>query len=238
MFNNPKNTRNVALLITGLLTIAGIFLWLYLNSDFSFYGHLSATFIEVAISILLVDLYLENSRKKESFHVYSIARNYIFGRVYNHFNRVLFKNFDKKESLKNLGQRPSFDTKFIKNLTLQTLTKKILESMNTEDFKTIRTTIIKDFENIEKLYNLNIVYHNQDLFAAISRFVDICYYIQNIEYTANSFSQCTQEMKEKYFFFVETWLYIINNFMYFSKHSSLVTQIDDEIDDYKKTCCK
>jgi hypothetical protein len=88
---------------------------------------------------------------------------------------------------------------------------------------------------VEASANLNLVYHNEDLLASISKFMDLCYGIkilkeQHIPDTKilravrenEHVIDQTRTLRQTYIELIATWLYIINNFIYFSEIPSRI----------------
>jgi uncharacterized membrane protein SirB2 len=228
--------RNRQLFVIGYLILilgAVFFLFLYDTTNYSFYAHLSAVFIEISLSIVIIEFFLEYTRKQETFRIYSLARNYIFETVFSSFNHVVFANSNNLDVVDQLGYRPSFAPYMKKNKVLGGLAKDILENMSREEMISLAEIVQKDFPNFERFANTQLTFQNKDLFNSLIRFLDFSHRISVVELNDNNLEDILYSVendskipgydlswKDVYYKLIYYWLYIINNFIYFSDKDS------------------
>jgi hypothetical protein len=228
--------KNRLLFVIGYLILilgAVFFLFLYHNTNYSFYVHISAVFIEISLSILIIEFFLEYTRKQETFRIYSLARNYIFETVFSSFNHVVFANQDNLEYVDQLGYRPSFAPYMKKNKVLGEIAKNILEKMSREEMVNLAEIVQKDFPNFERFANTQLTFQNKDLFNSLIRFLDFSHRLSVVELNEKNLEDILYSVKndskipgydlswrDVYFKLIYYWLYIINNFIYFSDKDS------------------
>ncbi len=230
-----KHIRIIILVVFSLLSLGFVFWYIYTldKAENSYYAHLSAVFIEIAISISMIELFFEYSRKQETFKIYSLARSYIFERVFNSLNRVIIQSQDDYIYIDKIGHYPSFHKYMKKNKVLGRISEEILEKLSDECLIKMAEVIQRDFEKIEKSSHAHIIELNEDLFVSIFRFVDSCDQIAKVElneenkrFIINSVRQNIKipnydlSWRDIYFKIIFSWLYIINNFIYFSNKDS------------------
>jgi len=233
MFN--KHFRLVLIVVVSLLTAGGILGYLYhLNkTENSYLAHLSAVFIEIAISITLIEVFFEYTRRQASLKIYSLTRSYIFERVFNSLNQVIIKNQRDFGYIDQLGHYPSFHKKMKQKKVLGKLAEKILNNLSDSCLIEMARVIQRDFEQIEKSSHAHIIEMNEDLFISIFRFIDSCDQITKIELNEANQQFIIRSVRENlklpnydlswrdiYLRVIFSWLYIINNYIYFSEKDS------------------
>ena len=233
MFN--KHFRLVLIIVTSLLTAGGLLGYFYhLNkAENSYLAHLSAVFIEIAISISLIEIFFEYTRRQASLKIYSLTRSYIFERVFNSLNQVIIKNQRDFGYIDQLGHYPSFHKKMKQNKVLGKLAEKILNNLSDSCLIEMARVIQRDFEQIEKSSHAHIIEMNEDLFISIFRFIDSCDQITKIELNEANQQFIIRSVRENlklpnydlswrdiYLRVIFSWLYIINNYIYFSEKDS------------------
>ena len=221
------------MIIVAFFFIGICFLYLYNTTNYSFYAHLAAVFFEVALNITLIEVFLEYKKKKESFRIYTLARKYIFERVFSSLNKVIFKYSENLCHIDKLGNRPSLTYQARGDRVLQETTNQLLSNMNEERIIELAELIKKDFPKIEGCLNTHVVALNEDLLSSLSGFVDNCYQISlyNLDKDGRQklvdsvqndikISEYDISWREVYHNLIYSWLYIINNFIYFSSNDT------------------
>ena len=164
-----KHFRLVLAIVIGLLTLGVVFgYWYHLDkANNSYYAHLSAIFIEIAISVSLIEIFFEYTRRQASLKIYSLTRSYIFERVFNSLNQVIIKNQSDCDYIDQLGHYPSFHPKMKANKVLGKLAERILNNLSDNCLIELAKTIQQDFEQIEKSSHAHIIEMNEDLFLSL-----------------------------------------------------------------------
>lgn len=230
-----KHTKIITGVIVMFLLI-GFTLWFFYESDkdvYSFYAHLSAVFIEIALSITILELFFEYARKQETFKIYSLARSYIFERVFYSLNRVIIQDQEDLRYIDNLGHYASFDKYMRKNKVLGKMADEIIAKLSDNCIVEVSNVIKRDFDKIERSSNSYVVSMNEDLFMSLFKFVDSCDQVnkfeltkENLEFMINSLRHDIKipdydlSWRDIYKRIIYSWLYIINNFIYFSNKDS------------------
>ncbi len=230
-----KQTRVIASVILMFLLIGFIF-WFFYESDkdtYSFYAHLSAVFIEIALSITILELFFEYTRTQETFKIYSLARSYIFERVFYSLNRVIIKDQDDLRYIDKLGHYPSFDKYMKKNKILGKMSDEIINKLSDRCIIQLVKVIERDFDKLERSSNSYVVSMNEDLFMSLFKFVDSCDQVNKVDLTTESKAFMIESLRHNikipdydlswrdiFKRIIFSWLYIINNFIYFSNKDS------------------
>ena len=229
--------RNIILLLVVLFIIAGFSFWLYTFTDAKPFLHLAAVFLEVFFTILIIDLYLASSRRRESFRIYSLARTYIFEEIFEavfiKFNFASEKQFERRNVIDTLGKKPSFHKSFVRSDYFHKMGKQTLDEMTDEQLLQMVDTIYENFPALERSADLNIAYQNEDLFSSLIACVDNAFMIRKtreagipdhviVDAVRNHKTLLNQTctLRETVIRFIRSWLYIINNFIYFSDISN------------------
>jgi|GEM_PF-1491580 len=230
-----KHFRLVLIIVVSLLTLGITFgYWYHLDkTNNSYYAHLSAIFIEIAISVSLIEIFFEYTRRQASLKIYSLTRSYIFERVFNSLNRVIIKNQNDCDYIDQLGHYPSFHKYMKTNKALGKLAERILNNLSDNCLIELAKTIQRDFEQIEKSSHAHIIEMNEDLFISIFRFIDSCDQITKIDLNEENQQFIIRSVRENiklpnydlswrdiYLRIIFSWLYIINNYIYFSEKDS------------------
>jgi len=229
--------RNIILLLVLLFIISGFSFWLYTFTDAKAFLHLAAVFLEVFLTILIIDLYLASSRRRESFRIYSLARTYIFEEIFEaifiKFNFAAGQQFERRNVIDELGRRPSFHKKFVRSDYFRKMAKQTLDEMTDEQLLQMVDIIYENFSALERSADLNIAYQNEDLFSSLIACVDNAFMIRKARETGipdhvivdavrnhKTLLNQTCTLRETVLRFIRAWLYIINNFIYFSDISN------------------
>jgi hypothetical protein len=226
-------------IITGVVImflLLGFTLWFFYESDksvYSFYAHLAAVFIEIALSITILELFFEYARKQETFKVYSLVRSYIFERVFYSLNRLIIQDQTDFVYIDKLGHYPSFDKYLKKNKFLAKLSEDILNKLSDGCILELARVIQKDFDKLERSSNSYVVSMNEDLLTSLLKFVDSSYQLAKIDLTPEKVDFIINSLRHDikipdydlswrdiYKRVIYSWLYIINNFIYFSNKDS------------------
>lgn len=229
--------RNIILLVLLLVVTIGISFWAYTVTSSKPLLHLSAVFLEVLLTILIIDLYLASSRRRESFRIYSLARTYIFEEIFEEmfikFNFASGQQFERRSVIDQLGNYPSFHKKLVRSDYFRKIAKQTLDEMTDEQLLQMIDIIYENFPALERSADLNIAYQNEDLFSSLIACVDNAFMIRKtreqgvpdhiiVDAVRNHKILLNQTctLRETVLRFIRIWLYIINNFIYFSDISN------------------
>jgi len=235
--NSNYHLRNIIVLLILLFILSGTAFWGFLVSESKPLLHLAAVFLEVFMTILIIDLYLASSRRRESFRIYSLARTYIFEDIFEEmfikFNFATGNQFEERNIIDELGRYPSFHKRFVQTDYFRKLAKQTLDEMTDEQILQMIDIIYENFPALERSADLNIAYQNDDLFSSLIAGVDNAFMIRKtremkipdhiiIDAVRNNRTVLNQTctLRETIIRFIRLWFYIINNFIYFSDISN------------------